>query len=87
MENTNVPDHQVRILNNLKNTEIGVDAILAEELKTLGELANLVPGGMLNFNASIDDPAQLVVRGNVIAAGKVVKAGENYGLQITNVKS
>jgi flagellar motor switch protein FliN len=53
----------------------------------LREILAFVPGDVLELEQHIDEPAQLIVSGRVIARGEVVVVDGNFGLRITEVSS
>jgi len=80
------PDRtEVRILKNLKETELELGIVLAEKDFNIEDLTSLSPGSVLILDTLVSEPAYLAVNGKKFLAGKVVKAGENYGLEITEV--
>lgn len=54
---------------------------------SLGALAQLGPGSMVDMGRSPDAPVQLMVGAHVIAEGEVVVVAGNYGVRITSLVS
>src|SRR4051794_36909857 len=53
----------------------------------LGELAELSPGSVVEFDRASEDQVEVVVNGRVIAVGEAVVVEGNYGVRITGVLS
>ncbi|MGH9488486.1 MAG: FliM/FliN family flagellar motor switch protein [Terriglobales bacterium] len=51
----------------------------------LHDVAELVPGSVLELDRQIDDPVELLVGGKIIAWGEVVVVDGNYGLRINRM--
>ena len=51
----------------------------------IDQLLKLVPGVMIQFEKSYDSPMTVELVDQPIAQGDVVKAGEKFGLRITEI--
>ncbi len=51
----------------------------------LREILELRPGSVIELDRSLQEPAELLVAGRVIARGEVVTVDGNYGLRITDI--
>ena len=58
---------------------------LASQKLSVQDIMELVPGAIIKFDKSCDDPLDLVVCDQPIAAGEVVKVGDKFGLRIRNM--
>jgi len=69
----------------LLRIELPVSVILARKKQPLAEILKLVPGAIIQFEKSCEEPLELVVGGHMIAKGEAVKVGEMFGLRITSM--
>ena len=53
---------------------------------SLGELAQLAPGSLLELDREAHEPADILVNGKVVARGEIVTIDESYGVRITSVE-
>lgn len=53
----------------------------------LREVFGLMPGAVVELNQSVNEPAELLVAGRLIARGEVVVVDGNFGLRVTEVAS
>jgi flagellar motor switch protein FliN len=53
----------------------------------LREILSLSPGSAIGLDRQIDEPAELLVAGRLVARGQVVVVDGNFGLRITDVTS
>lgn len=77
---------QAHLLNSIRDTTLDLSVVIMERDVEIGELAELNPGSILNFDLAPDSPAQLHVNGKPVATGTVVQSGENFGLKIDHVE-
>lgn len=80
-------DNQIKILKGLKDTELDLTIVVAEQEFMIGDLCALTPGNFLLFASQTSDPAWLKVNGKRFAFGDVVQIGEQYGFQVRDVKA
>jgi flagellar motor switch protein FliN len=64
---------------------VPVSVNLASQKLAVKEILDLVPGAIIKFDKSCDDPLELLVCDQRIAAGEVVKVGDKFGLRIRNM--
>ena len=69
----------------LMDLEIPIHIRLGRTTLLLGEVLALDPGSLVMFSHPPEEPADLVVNGQVVARGAVVQVQGNYGLRITEV--
>ncbi|MCC9645257.1 FliM/FliN family flagellar motor switch protein [Rhodopirellula sp. JC740] len=62
-----------------------VNVTLAEKKEPLKTILSLVPGSMLTFDVSCDQPLELRAGGHPIATGETVKIGDKFGLRIREI--
>lgn len=60
-----------------------VTVTLATSKTSVGKLLELVPGSILQFKKTCDEPLSLEVNGYRVAEGETVKVGDKFGLRIT----
>ena len=76
---------QTKILDHLRETELETRIVVFEQECNLGVLMELVPGALLMFDATVEDPAWLSINGKRFAEGDVVDSNGMYGLMITKL--
>ena len=59
---------------------------LAEKSVPLATVRDLVPGSLLMFEKSCEDPLDLYVANRPHATGRAVKIGEHFGLKVEQVR-
>jgi flagellar motor switch protein FliN len=69
----------------LLRVRVPVVVALAEKKHKLGHILELVPGQILQFEKSCEDPLELQISNCKIAAGEAVKVGDKFGLRITAI--
>lgn len=67
----------------LLHIELPVMVTLAQKRQPLARIMELVPGSIIQFDKSCEDPLCLEVAGRPLALGEAVKVGEKFGLRIT----
>lgn len=76
---------------NAANLDLLLDVELYASLRfgqremLLREILDLRPGSVVELNRQLQEPAELLVGGRVIARGEVVIVDGNYGLRITDI--
>lgn len=58
---------------------------LGNTTRTIGELMKLAPGAVLELDREVEQPADLLVNGRVVARGEIVVVEENFGVKITAI--
>jgi len=58
---------------------------LGDTTRTIEELMKLIPGAVIELDREIDQPADLIVNGHVVARGEIVIIEENFGVRITSI--
>lgn len=69
----------------LQDIPLPVAVQLTELTMTMGELAALQPGNMLDLDIRPENGVSLVVNGRVIAQGELVLIGENVGVRLQEI--
>ncbi len=76
---------------NASNLDLLLDVVLAATLRfgqaemVLRDILELRPGSVVELNRRVQEPAELLVAGRVIARGEVVIVDGSYGLRITDI--
>ncbi|MBX3420316.1 MAG: FliM/FliN family flagellar motor switch protein [Pirellulaceae bacterium] len=66
---------------------VPVVVTLAKKSIQIDQLLKLVPGEMIQFEKPYDSPMSVEVVDQPIAEGDIVKAGEKFGIRITQIVS
>ena len=72
-------------LNFFMDLELDVTLRLGGRDLLLKDILDLVPGSVLELDRQVNDPADLLLDGKLIAKGEVVMVSGNYGLRVTEV--
>jgi flagellar motor switch protein FliN len=70
----------------LLKVPIIVSVTIAATARPISQLLDIGPGSILQFDKHFETPLVLEANGEPIAEGIAVRAGENFGLQITDMK-
>lgn len=69
----------------LLDVELDASLRFGQREMPLREILELRPGSVVELDRKLQEPAELLVAGRVIAQGEVVIVDGNYGLRITNI--
>jgi len=69
----------------LLRVKVPVVVNLAEKRQPLGQIVELVPGSIIQFEKSCEEMLELSVADCPIAIGEAVKVDDKFGLRITSV--
>jgi flagellar motor switch protein FliN/FliY len=72
-------------LSGLGGVDVKVTLVLGRTEITIEEAAELGEKSLLRIDCKADDPVDVCVNGKVIARGRLVVVGENYGVEITEI--
>lgn len=67
------------------NAALDVSLRFGQQNLTLGDVAQLGPGSVVELDRRIQEPVELVLDGKVLARGEVVVVDGNYGLRVTEI--
>ncbi|HSW46682.1 MAG TPA: FliM/FliN family flagellar motor switch protein [Phycisphaerae bacterium] len=67
--------------------EVPVIVELATRSMPLAEILNLSTGAIIEFDKPADSDLDLMINNKCIGRGQAVKAGENFGLRVSNIGS
>jgi flagellar motor switch protein FliN len=76
-----LPQHARRLL----KIRVPVQVTLASQRKSIEEITELGPGSIVKFNKTCDQPLELLIGGQAVAYGEVVKVGDKFGLRISGL--
>jgi flagellar motor switch protein FliN len=69
----------------LLDVELDASLRFGQREMPLREILELRPGSVIELDRNLQEPAELLVAGRVIARGEVVTVDGNYGLRITDI--
>jgi flagellar motor switch protein FliN/FliY len=69
----------------LLDVEVPIVVELGHAEMPLQDLLALKPGAVVELDRLAGEPADLVIRGHVIAQGEIIVVDDNFGLSITNI--
>ncbi len=78
-------DSNAANLDLLLDVELDASLRFGQRELLLREILDLRPGSVVELNRQLQEPAELLVGGRVIARGEVVIVDGNYGLRITDI--
>lgn len=70
---------------NLLRIEVPVKVTLASKRVPVDQVVNFIPGVMIQFDKSCDQPMTVEVGDCKIAEGDVVKIGDKFGVRISQI--
>ena len=65
---------------------VPVIACLAKRRMTVSSVRGLSCGSIIEFDKSVDEPLDLLIRNRLVGRGTAVKVGENFGLRILEIE-
>jgi flagellar motor switch protein FliN/FliY len=71
----------------LLDVELEATIRFGEKEMLLREIFGLTPGAVVELNQAVNEPAELLVAGRLVARGEVVVVDGNFGLRVTEVAS
>ena len=72
-------------LASVQDVRVPVQVVLAETDLSLGEIAALTTGSIIELRRLAGEPVDLVASGEIIAKGEVVVIDENFGIRLTKM--
>ena len=69
----------------LGGVSVKVTLVLGRTELRIEEAAELSEKSLLRIDSKADDPVDVCVNGKVVARGKLVVVGDNYGVEITEL--
>ncbi len=80
------PSESPANLNLLLDIELDASLRFGQREMMLRDILDLRPGSVVELDRQIQEPAELLVAGRVVARGEVVIVDGNYGLRITDIE-
>ena len=71
----------------LLDTRCSLRVVVGRASVPFGKLRRLAKGAVIELEGSIQKPAELLVKGCLVARGEVVIISGNYGIRVTEVVS
>jgi flagellar motor switch protein FliN len=71
----------------VQDTNVVLEVRLGEATLSIRQLLELREGSVVELAAALDDPVDIVLNGKLIARGQLVAQGEQFGVQITEIKA
>src|SRR3954453_18816877 len=69
----------------LLRVKVPVMVTLAAKKQSLGQIIELGPGSIINFDKSCAEMLELEAAGHRIAQGEAVKIGDKFGLRVASI--
>jgi flagellar motor switch/type III secretory pathway protein FliN len=69
----------------LLRVKVPVMVTLATKKQSLGQIVELGPGSIINFDKSCDEMLELEASGHRVAQGEAVKIGDKFGLRVVSI--
>lgn len=68
----------------ISDIEVELDVVVGKRKLTVSDLYGLKKGSVMQLDADVDDPVEVVLNSSVVARGRLVVVGDNYGIEITD---
>lgn len=85
--NAVVTGHSGLMLDRLLNLEMPISVALGRTQMPIRDLLKVVSGSVIELDQGVDDHADLIVHGTVVAKGQIVSVKGNYGIRIEELIS
>ncbi len=79
--------HSGLMLDRLLNLEMPISVALGRTQMPIRDLLKVVSGSVIELDQAVDDHADLIVHGTVVARGEIVSVKGNYGIHIKELIS
>lgn len=70
----------------LLQVPVTVSVTIAAATKPISQIMEIGPGSVLQFDKHFESPLELYANGEPVAVGVAVRAGEFFGLQVTEMQ-
>ena len=74
-------------LSMLKHVEVTLEVRVGETTLTVAELFALRAGALLKLNRLIDEPVDILLNGEIVAAGQLAVMDDHLGVRISEVRN
>ncbi len=72
-------------IRSLLKIQVTLAVKLAQKRLSLGQILELAPGSMVQFDHRYDEPVRLMIGDHAIAEGEVVKVGDRFGIRLSSI--
>ena len=69
----------------IQAVKVRLHVVAGEATLTVGELAALREDTVLKLDRAVDEPVDVVLDGQVVARGRLVAVGDEFGVQVTEL--
>lgn len=69
----------------IQNLKVRIRVVAGEATLTVAELMALREDAVLKLDRPVDDPVDVMLDGQVVARGRLVAVGDEFGLQVTEL--
>jgi flagellar motor switch protein FliN/FliY len=74
-----------RDLRHLSDIELELSVELGRARVPLRHLLALGPGAIIELDRTVDEPAEILVNGTVVARGRIVTVGNDFGVRVDEI--
>ncbi|MDY7105279.1 MAG: flagellar motor switch protein FliN [Actinomycetota bacterium] len=74
-----------RDLRHLSDIELELSVELGRARVPLRHLLALGPGAIIELDRTVDEPAEILVNGTVVARGRIVTVGDDFGVRVDEI--
>jgi flagellar motor switch protein FliN/FliY len=71
----------------VKDVKVTLEVRVGESEMTVNEFMNLGQGSVVQMNHPTTEPVDLLIDGRIVARGRLVAADDNFGVQISELKT
>lgn len=71
----------------VQDTAVVLEVRLGETSLSIRQLLDLRDGSVIELDRAVDEPVDVLFNGKVIARGQLVAHGDQFGVQITEIRS
>jgi flagellar motor switch protein FliN len=71
----------------VQDTAVILEVRLGETSLSIRQLLDLRDGSVIELDRAVDEPVDVLLNGKVIARGLLVAHGDQFGVQITEIRS
>jgi flagellar motor switch protein FliN/FliY len=71
----------------VEDTTVLLEARLGEASLSIRQLMELREGSIVELNRDLNEPVDVLLNGKLIARGKLVAHGDQFGVQITEIRA
>jgi len=71
----------------LLDIPLKVSVVLGRAQKRIKDVLQMTPGAIVELEALVDEPVEILVNGKLVAKGEVVVVNEDFGVKVTSILS